>query len=237
MERDDRARSRRQLDADAGGERPRRRRDDEARCARAARERRRDRRDGVDERLARACRPRRRTRLRSTRCWGSSAPRHSTSGRDGIRVNAIGPGPVATGGAPRAARAPRGRGRPDGRARRCGRPQRARRSAGMVTEEDVARAALFLACDLSSGDHRRAGARRRRPALTMTPRVGRVVNRYGDTYLCTSPGTLADLLGLSIPELVALSRISDAPGRIRTSDPRIRSPLLCPLSYGRMPLG
>src|SRR5437868_8575378 len=25
-----------------------------------------------------------------------------------------------------------------------------------------------------------------------------------------------------------------APGRIRTSDPRIRSPLLCPLSYGRV---
>src|ERR1043165_7343897 len=26
----------------------------------------------------------------------------------------------------------------------------------------------------------------------------------------------------------------DAPGRIRTSDPRIRSPPLCPLSYGRV---
>ncbi len=28
-----------------------------------------------------------------------------------------------------------------------------------------------------------------------------------------------------------------APGRIRTSDPRIRSPLLCPLSYGRVTVG
>ena len=29
------------------------------------------------------------------------------------------------------------------------------------------------------------------------------------------------------------SPTTNAPGRIRTSDPRIRSPLLCPLSYGR----
>ena len=28
--------------------------------------------------------------------------------------------------------------------------------------------------------------------------------------------------------------LQSAPGRIRTSDPRIRSPLLCPLSYGRV---
>jgi hypothetical protein len=31
--------------------------------------------------------------------------------------------------------------------------------------------------------------------------------------------------------------IYDAPGRIRTSDPRIRSPPLCPLSYGRVTVG
>ncbi len=31
--------------------------------------------------------------------------------------------------------------------------------------------------------------------------------------------------------------ILGAPGRIRTSDPRIRSPPLCPLSYGRVPRG
>ena len=33
--------------------------------------------------------------------------------------------------------------------------------------------------------------------------------------------------------LVPKARTRDAPGRIRTSDPRIRSPPLCPLSYGR----
>ncbi len=33
------------------------------------------------------------------------------------------------------------------------------------------------------------------------------------------------------------ARLFDAPGRIRTSDPRIRSPPLCPLSYGRMVVG
>ena len=34
-----------------------------------------------------------------------------------------------------------------------------------------------------------------------------------------------------------LCRYFHAPGRIRTSDPRIRSPPLCPLSYGRVPGG
>src|ERR1041385_2752048 len=32
----------------------------------------------------------------------------------------------------------------------------------------------------------------------------------------------------------SVASFSFAPGRIRTSDPRIRSPPLCPLSYGRL---
>ena len=32
---------------------------------------------------------------------------------------------------------------------------------------------------------------------------------------------------------IRFAGLLDAPGRIRTSDPRIRSPPLCPLSYGR----
>ncbi len=38
-------------------------------------------------------------------------------------------------------------------------------------------------------------------------------------------------------QIGAICRRFDAPGRIRTSDPRIRSPPLCPLSYGRLHLG
>jgi NAD(P)-dependent dehydrogenase (short-subunit alcohol dehydrogenase family) len=70
-------------------------------------------------------------------------------GRYGIRVNAIGPGPVLTDAF---------RGRLERRAAEGGLPfDEAVRQAGetaigrMVTEEDVARAALFFASDLSSG--------------------------------------------------------------------------------------
>jgi NAD(P)-dependent dehydrogenase (short-subunit alcohol dehydrogenase family) len=70
-------------------------------------------------------------------------------GRFGIRVNAIGPGPVLTDAF---------RGRLERRAAEGGLPfDEAVRQAGdtaigrMVTEEDVARAALFFASDLSSG--------------------------------------------------------------------------------------
>ena len=38
-------------------------------------------------------------------------------------------------------------------------------------------------------------------------------------------------------QIGAIYRRFDAPGRIRTSDPRIRSPPLCPLSYGRVTVG
>jgi NAD(P)-dependent dehydrogenase (short-subunit alcohol dehydrogenase family) len=71
-------------------------------------------------------------------------------GGDGIRVNAIGPGPVATGALrERMARRQAGGGPPVDEAMR----QAAAGTAlgRMVTEDDVARAALFLACDLSSG--------------------------------------------------------------------------------------
>jgi hypothetical protein len=43
-----------------------------------------------------------------------------------------------------------------------------------------------------------------------------------------------DVVRVEMPPLSFSQDISDAPGRIRTSDPRIRSPPLCPLSYGRM---
>ncbi len=43
-------------------------------------------------------------------------------------------------------------------------------------------------------------------------------------------GLFAD--GVSVPAGDS-RRINGAPGRIRTCDRRIRSPLLCPLSYGR----
>lgn len=71
-------------------------------------------------------------------------------GDDGIRVNAIGPGPVATEALrERMARREAEGGPPVDEAMR-------KAAAGtalgrMVTEDDVARAALFLACDLSSG--------------------------------------------------------------------------------------
>lgn len=71
-------------------------------------------------------------------------------GRDGIRVNAIGPGPVATEALrERMARREAEGGPPVDEAMR----QAAAGTAlgRMMTEEDVARAALFLASDLSSG--------------------------------------------------------------------------------------
>ena len=71
-------------------------------------------------------------------------------GGDGIRVNAIGPGPVATGALrERMSRREAGGGLPVDEAMR----QAAAGTAlgRMVTEDDVARTALFLACDLSSG--------------------------------------------------------------------------------------
>lgn len=71
-------------------------------------------------------------------------------GSDGIRVNALGPGPVATDALrERIARREADGGPPVDEAMR----QAAAGTAlgRMVTEDDVARAALFLACDLSSG--------------------------------------------------------------------------------------
>ena len=49
------------------------------------------------------------------------------------------------------------------------------------------------------------------------------------------PHAQSGLLGHSL--LVPTGDTRDAPGRIRTSDPRIRSPPLCPLSYGRVGKG
>ena len=91
-----------------------------------------------------------RTRPPSTRCSASSARRRSTSAPSGIRVNAVGPGPVATDAfRERLARREAEGGLPADEALR----QAAAGTAlgRLVTEDDVARAALFLACDLSSG--------------------------------------------------------------------------------------
>jgi NAD(P)-dependent dehydrogenase (short-subunit alcohol dehydrogenase family) len=71
-------------------------------------------------------------------------------GSDGIRVNAIGPGPVATEALrERMARRESEGGLSVGEALTQAALSTA--LARMVTEDDVARAALFLACDLSSG--------------------------------------------------------------------------------------
>jgi NAD(P)-dependent dehydrogenase (short-subunit alcohol dehydrogenase family) len=71
-------------------------------------------------------------------------------GRHGIRVNAIGPGPVATDALRErlARRAAGGGPSPDEALRQAAAGTALGR---MVTEDDVARAALFLASDLSSG--------------------------------------------------------------------------------------
>lgn len=71
-------------------------------------------------------------------------------GKDGIRVNAVGPGPVATEALlERLARREADGGLP---AEEAMRQAAAGTALGrMVNEDDVARVALFLACDLSSG--------------------------------------------------------------------------------------
>jgi hypothetical protein len=38
---------------------------------------------------------------------------------------------------------------------------------------------------------------------------------------------------INVAQFAAVAGFENAPGRIRTCEPRIRSPLLCPLSYRR----
>ena len=112
--------------------------------------RRRDRRDGVDERLARRSRAGLRTRPPSTRCSGSSARRRSISARTGSASTRSAPAPSRTDALrERLARREAEGGLTVDEAMR----QAAAGTAlgRMVTEDDVARAALFLASDLSSG--------------------------------------------------------------------------------------
>ena len=53
---------------------------------------------------------------------------------------------------------------------------------------------------------------------------------YGIAYLVTGRAYRAQTRGRATGGATPLV---EAPGRIRTCDPRIRSPPLCPLSYGR----